>query len=400
MDHEALIIGAGFSGIGMAIALDRAGLSDFLIVEEGHGFGGTWYWNRYPGVAVDIPSFSYQYSFAIRTDWSRVYAPGAELRAYAEHCAQRGGLHARTRFGTRVTATTFDEDEHVWRVETDAGDELTVRHVIDATGVLTQPKAPDIEGVESFAGTTLHTARWDEDADLKGKRVAVIGTGASAVQLLPAIADDVEHVTVFQRTPIWCFPKLDAALPERARTVLGRVPGADPRRAAGQPGLRRAHVHRRRALPPPAAPGQPVRAHGAGQHPPAGRRPRAAGQAHAALLDGLQAPELPQRVPLDLQPRQRRARDDADRADHAGGRRHRGRRRARGRRARARHRLQGLRRGQLPQVRRSPAAAGRTSRRGGPSTATRPTRASASRASRTTSRCSGPTATTARPTST
>ncbi len=224
-ERDVVIIGAGFSGIGVASSLDRAGISDYLIVEQGEGFGGTWYWNRYPGIAVDIPSFSYQYSYAKRTSWSRVYAPGRELRDYAEHCAERFGLHDRVRFGTKITAATFDEERHRWQLETDHGDSISARHVIDATGVLTQPKLPEIEGVETFAGVTMHTARWDHEQNLAGKRVAVIGTGASAVQLIPAIAPDVEALTVFQRTPIWCLPKLDGPLPHSVRWFMTRVPG-------------------------------------------------------------------------------------------------------------------------------------------------------------------------------
>ena len=225
IDHDVVIVGAGFSGIGMAISLDRVGLTDYLIVEEGDGFGGTWYWNRYPGVAVDIPSFSYQFSFAKRSNWSRVYAPGDELRGYADYCATRFGLRRRVRFRTRITGATFDESVPCWRLATSDGDTITARHVIDATGVLTQPKTPDIEGVESFAGTTLHTARWDAEADLRGRRIAVIGTGASAVQLIPAVAPEAQHLTVFQRTPIWCLPKLDAPIGPKSRWLLTRVPG-------------------------------------------------------------------------------------------------------------------------------------------------------------------------------
>ncbi len=225
IDHDVVIIGAGFSGIGMAIGLDRAGLSDYLIVEEGEGFGGTWYWNRYPGVAVDIPSFSYQFSFAKRSSWSRVYAPGDELRGYADYCATRFGLRHRARFRTRITGATLDEAGQRWLLECSDGDTIAARHVIDATGVLTQPKIPEIDGVGSFAGTTLHTARWDPKADLAGRRVAVVGTGASAVQLIPAVAPGAEHLTVFQRTPIWCLPKLDAPIGPKSRWFLARVPG-------------------------------------------------------------------------------------------------------------------------------------------------------------------------------
>ena len=226
-DHDVLVIGGGFSGIGASIALEKAGIRDYRIVDDNDGFGGTWRWNTYPGIAVDIPSFSYQYSFEKRTDWSRTYAPGRELRAYAEDVAQRHGLAAKARFGVRVDGATYDEDDHAWTLSTRDGETLTARHVVDATGVLTNPKPPGIEGVEAFAGTTLHTARWDHSVDVRGKRVAVIGTGASAVQLIPAIVDEVEHLTVFQRTPIWCLPKFDKPIPQAVGRTLRRVPGTE-----------------------------------------------------------------------------------------------------------------------------------------------------------------------------
>jgi cation diffusion facilitator CzcD-associated flavoprotein CzcO len=225
-EHEVVIVGAGFSGIGAAISLGRAGIDDQLIVEAGDAFGGTWQWNTYPGVAVDIPSFSYQFSFEKRSDWSRVYAPGRELREYAEHCARKYGLDRRVRFGTRIDAAVFDDDADRWRLTTSHGDEISARHVVDATGVLTHPKRPDIPGVDDFAGVTLHTSRWDHSRSLRGKRVGVIGTGASAVQLIPAVVDETRHLTVFQRTPIWCMPKLDGPISRGARTVLARVPGS------------------------------------------------------------------------------------------------------------------------------------------------------------------------------
>jgi cation diffusion facilitator CzcD-associated flavoprotein CzcO len=226
VDHEVAVIGAGFSGIGAAIKLDRAGFADFVVLEEADGVGGAWHWNTYPGIAVDIPSFSYQFSFEKRTDWSRVYAPGNELKAYAEHCVDKYGVRDRIRLNTKVVGVSFDEEANAWRIEIAGGKPLTARFVIGATGVFSQPKPPEIAGVESFAGRKMHTARWDHSVDLRGKRVAVIGTGASAIQVIPAIAPEVERLTVFQRTPIWCLPKLDAPLGRRARALLRWLPGA------------------------------------------------------------------------------------------------------------------------------------------------------------------------------
>lgn len=221
-DFHTVIIGAGFSGIGAAIALDKAGLGDYRIVEAGAEAGGTWYWNTYPGIGVDIPSFSYQFSFEQSPNWSRTYAPGHELKAYADHCVAKYGIANRIRFNTEVTGAQFDTGADLWRISTSAG-ECTARHLINAAGVLNVPKLPDIDGVDTFAGTTLHTARWDHGTDLTGQRVAVIGTGASAVQLIPEIAPIVEQLTVFQRTPIWCFPKFDVPLPAPARWAM-RLP--------------------------------------------------------------------------------------------------------------------------------------------------------------------------------
>ncbi|MGX9791346.1 flavin-containing monooxygenase [Mycobacterium sp. MMS18-G62] len=223
-DYETVIVGAGFSGIGTAIKLDRAGLSDYLIVEAGDGPGGTWYWNTYPGIAVDIPSFSYQFSFEKSLNWSRTYAPGHELRAYAEHCVDKYGLRRKIRFGTKVLGAEFDDQAGLWHIRTDPGEEVTARFLVNASGVLITPKLPDIDGVDSFGGVTMHTARWDHDQDLTGKRVAIIGTGASAVQVIPEIAPIVQQLTVFQRTPIWCFPKFDVPLSHWTQRMM-RLPG-------------------------------------------------------------------------------------------------------------------------------------------------------------------------------
>ncbi|QIS09335.1 flavin-containing monooxygenase [Nocardia arthritidis] len=222
-DHEIIVVGAGFSGIGAAIKLLAAGFDDFIVVDDADGVGGTWHWNTYPGIAVDIPSFSYQYSFEQRSNWSRVYARGHELKAYAESCVDKYRLRSRIRLSTTVLGAEFDEDRHRWRLRTDRG-ELTARFVISATGVLTRPKLPDIPGVSEFGGTTMHTSRWDHAEDLRDKRVAIIGTGASAVQIIPEIAPKVQRLTVFQRTPIWCLPRPDGPLPPAVRRLL-RLPG-------------------------------------------------------------------------------------------------------------------------------------------------------------------------------
>ena len=167
-DHEVIVVGAGFSGIGAAIKLDEAGFEDLRILEAGDGVGGAWHWNTYPGIAVDIPSFSYQFSFEQRSDWSRVYAPGDELKAYAEHCVDSYGLRSRIRLNTTAVAATFDDDTHLWRLDFEDAEPLTARFVIGATGVLTKPKPPDIAGVDEFEGVVMHTARWDHGQDLRG----------------------------------------------------------------------------------------------------------------------------------------------------------------------------------------------------------------------------------------
>ena len=224
-DHEVVVVGAGFSGIGTAIKLAEAGIENFLLVEAGDGVGGAWHWNTYPGVAVDIPSPSYQFSFEQLSSWSRLYAPGNELKGYADHLVDKYGIRPKLRLNTRISQARFDDAAHVWRLAIEDGQELTARFVVGATGVFNQPRLPDIAGVESFEGETLHTARWDHDIPLAGKRVGIIGTGASAVQVIPEIAPEVEHLTVFQRTPIWCLPKPDRALGGSIVRHVAKLPG-------------------------------------------------------------------------------------------------------------------------------------------------------------------------------
>ena len=225
-DYEVIVVGAGFSGIGAGIRLKEAGIDSFVILEKAHDLGGTWRDNTYPGIAVDITSLTYSFSFEQNPRWSRLFAPGAELQAYAHHCATKYGLRPHFRFNTTVKVARFDERHHIWRLETKDGEELTTRFLLNATGGLTQPKRPEIKGIDLFEGKMMHTARWNHDYDLRGKRVAVIGTGATSVQLVPSIAPQVEHLDVYQRTAIWLFPKPDYEIPGAVQRIFRRVPGA------------------------------------------------------------------------------------------------------------------------------------------------------------------------------
>ena len=237
-DHDVTIIGAGFGGMGAAIALKRlgygAGSRDLLILEREDDLGGTWHVNHYPGLAVDIASVTYSYSFEPNPHWEHWFARGSELKRYAEHIADTYDLRRHMRFGVSVEGARWDEDEQHWVVSTSsttadtssrgATETHTTRFLLTATGFLSQPRLPDIEGVHDFAGEVIHTAKWDDTADLTGKRVGVIGTGATAVQLIPEIAGVASELTVFQRTPIWVTPKTDFKIPG----VLQRLFAAQP----------------------------------------------------------------------------------------------------------------------------------------------------------------------------
>ncbi|QIS04334.1 SidA/IucD/PvdA family monooxygenase [Nocardia brasiliensis] len=230
-DHEVVIVGAGFGGIAAAIALQKVGVDNVVILDKHDGVGGTWHVNTYPGVQVDIPSMVYSYSFDQRSDWSRVFAPGADLCKYANDVVDRHGLRPKVRLSRTVTQGEWDEDNQLWRVHTDAGEVYTARFLVPALGGIEVPKLPDITGIDSFAGQIMHTSRWDHDYDLRGKHVAVIGTGASALQLIPAIADTVEHLTVFQRRAIWIAPKPDWKAGAFTRFLLRRKAFRAPVRA-------------------------------------------------------------------------------------------------------------------------------------------------------------------------
>ena len=224
-DHEVIIIGAGISGIGAAIQLRADGIKDILILERSKDVGGTWRDNRYPGIAVDITSFTYSFSFEQNANWSRVFAPGNELYQYTRQVTSKYGIYPLIRFGVEVASARFDLDSHVWLIDLTDGRRLSARHIVSACGGLISPKMPDIEGLDTFQGNVIHTARWPDDLDLSDKRVAVIGTGATAVQLIPKIAGKARQLDVYQRTPIWVLKKPDHSLPGWLKTLFRTVPG-------------------------------------------------------------------------------------------------------------------------------------------------------------------------------
>jgi cation diffusion facilitator CzcD-associated flavoprotein CzcO len=222
-DHEVAVIGAGLSGLGMGAALLRAGIEDFVILERAGDIGGTWRDNTYPGVGVDIPTFAYQFSYELNPDWSRFFAKGPEVKRYIDDYAIKYGVLDHVRFDSEVIARTWDEDGQLWRLAVNGG-EVTARFVVSAIGAFVDPKPVTIPGVEDFAGDVIHSARWDHDVELKDRRVAVVGTGASAVQIIPKIAREVEHLDVYQRTPIWVSPKFDPPIPPRVKQLFRRLP--------------------------------------------------------------------------------------------------------------------------------------------------------------------------------
>jgi cation diffusion facilitator CzcD-associated flavoprotein CzcO len=225
-DHDVIVIGTGFSGLGMAIKLKREGIDDFVVLEKASSVGGTWRDNTYPGCACDVQSHLYSFSFEPNPKWSRMFARQPEIREYLEHCTTKYGVRPHIRFDAAVTGATFDEAAGIWQVEVNDGEDvLTARAVVAGFGPLSRPALPSIEGIDSFEGKAFHSAEWDGDYDLAGKRVAVIGTGASAIQFVPQIARDVEHLTLFQRTPPWIVPKPDRPTTRLERMLFRWFPG-------------------------------------------------------------------------------------------------------------------------------------------------------------------------------
>ncbi len=222
--YDVAIIGAGFSGIGMAIALKRAGIDNFLLIERNDSIGGTWWENTYPGCACDVPSVVYSFSFALNPNWTRAYPGQAEIHAYLQTCCDTFDLGSHLRLKTTVTTARYDETQMEWNL-TCGTEPIRARVLIGAIGPFSQPSFPTLPGMESFTGECFHTARWNHDIDVTGKRVGIIGTGASAAQCIPHLAAKVASLAVFQRTPPWILPKPDRPISRIERWLRRSVPG-------------------------------------------------------------------------------------------------------------------------------------------------------------------------------
>ncbi|MEJ5256139.1 MAG: NAD(P)/FAD-dependent oxidoreductase [Acidimicrobiales bacterium] len=220
------ILGAGAGGLCMAIALRRAGIDSFVIFEKSDGVGGTWRDNTYPGACCDAKSHLYSYSFELWPEWSQHFAAQPEILDYFEHCADAYGLRPHLRCNTEVTALTWEEESREWIVETRSGERSRFDVVVSGLGQLNRPFVPDIEGLERFEGTTFHSARWNHDHDLTGRRVAVIGNAASGVQFIPQIAPKVAQLYVYQRSANWILPRINPPYSERTKQLFRDVPGA------------------------------------------------------------------------------------------------------------------------------------------------------------------------------
>ncbi|MGW1027298.1 flavin-containing monooxygenase [Streptomyces sp. NPDC002577] len=225
-EHEHVrvaVIGSGFGGLGAAVRLRREGITDFVVLERAGSVGGTWRDNSYPGCACDVPSHLYSFSFAPNPDWPRVFSGQEHIREYLEHVADVFRLRPHIRLDSEVKTMRWDTGKLHWEVETSSGT-LTADVVVSATGPLSDPKMPDIPGLDTFPGKVFHSARWDHDYDLRGKRVAMVGTGASAIQIVPAVQPDVARLTLFQRTPPWVMPRMDRAIGGVERWLHRQLP--------------------------------------------------------------------------------------------------------------------------------------------------------------------------------
>ena len=222
--YDVIVVGAGFGGMGASIQLKKMGFENILILDREDDLGGTWHVNHYPGLAVDIPSPTYSYWFEPNPNWSRLYAPGSELKAYANHVADKYDVRKHMRFNSPVDGARWDDDAQLWQVALSGGETLTSRYLITATGYLSQPRKPDIPGIEDFQGRIVHSMDWDDDYSPDGDRIGLIGTGATAVQLIPQLSQSAADLTVYQRTPIHVVPKLDFPIPPFVRRLFALVP--------------------------------------------------------------------------------------------------------------------------------------------------------------------------------
>ncbi|MEV6830555.1 NAD(P)/FAD-dependent oxidoreductase [Amycolatopsis sp. NPDC051102] len=222
---KVVIVGTGFSGLGQAIQLEKAGIRDYVILEKATEVGGTWRDNSYPGCACDVQSHMYSFSYEQNPGWSRSFSPQPEIFDYLKGVADKYRLREKIRFGVELTGAHWDERERRWTATTKDGREFVAQFLVSGVGGLHIPQIPELPGIENFQGQTWHSARWNHEYDLRGKKVAVVGTGASAVQFVPKIAPDVAELTLFQRTPPWIMPKPDHAMPSWAQTLFKRVPG-------------------------------------------------------------------------------------------------------------------------------------------------------------------------------
>ncbi|MFE6862903.1 flavin-containing monooxygenase [Nocardia sp. NPDC057668] len=223
-EPSILIIGAGFAGLGMALELQRHGLSNFTILEKAADLGGVWRENTYPGAACDVPSPLYSWSFEPKSDWPRRFSHQADIHGYMRDVAEKHRLPEKIEFGVEVTEAEFDERNGIWRVRTADGNTHLADILIPAVGQLSRPAMPNLPGIDSFTGAAFHSAEWDHSVDLTGKRVACIGTGASAIQYIPAIQPQVRHLTLFQRSAAWVLPKFDTEYTALHHTLFERLP--------------------------------------------------------------------------------------------------------------------------------------------------------------------------------
>ena len=223
---QVVVIGAGFAGIGMAIRLQDAGVNDYVVLEKAADVGGTWRDNTYPGAACDVPSYLYSFSFEQLGGWSRPFAGQTEIKTYLDGCVRRHRLEAKIRFGAEVTSAEWDDSRSVWTVRTADGLRIEAEFLVFGVGQLNRPARPAVPGMDRYAGTAVHSAQWEQAGDLRGRRVGIIGNGATAIQIVASISGQVEQLTVFQRSANWIMPKIDVPFTARQRWWLNNVPWA------------------------------------------------------------------------------------------------------------------------------------------------------------------------------